>query len=826
MSQKSKVIPVRLSLSVILALSMNAPALSMAQAAQPAIRQQAPAQQIERPEVANRKILNWLKEKETNLTGWMATRSQPGGIPDYLDYHLVKSPMPLSPLSEQEKVTAARTKELYDQYFPRTELSSYVGTFFESGNPHVNTRRGPHQWDSHKVMGLDDLDVFEGVVKKVVSSGVKSIRIGPNLFDIKTGGLQSWQRFVEKIDVIWEAGGTPTISVAFFPSLERWKVKGADGKVDESQSFLLNPKWPSEMAEMTKDMMDLLNVKSDMYEKRTGKKARFAINPINEPETLAGFNRQFWHGAYANWSSPLLMKYYVPSVIAIAKANVAIRQAVEEKSQGKRILFMHNEAMTPTYYPSHKGPGRFAVSKFMLGDDQILKTDFNTYFSKPLSDLKSEISAAAQAGTMTEVQWALKEYVFGSWNTTAQMQQAALKDLVNRFNDLKSAHLGLAEKTGKTVKTDNMLWVDYYYQTEFILNRPVSTLVKQLAANDGALLKSVLDVKDEATVLRMMRTAVLDSKRRMPYLNIPEMGAVAALFKGVNLAKVNMNDLDKEIAKMPAVDLSQVGFQNILSAEDNFLFYSLIGIRNAYTYANDDLTKARRAKFPLFRGEVKRTDELLESLLAKKGQKLRSVLNVKNDQQLMNVLLAAANDTRAGGKAVALTGNESLREILNKDERKVLERLFGMSREQLLGFEPQHYARHIRLGIRDGFYKFAMEYVNNLRLHTIGVGESGTPFYVFAPLLHDQVMMEYASVLRSGVYGTQYAFGPAVDTRGWAKGPLSEHVLDDNEINPSGAFSIVKEGNVTKIIPRSFDPKKPGWVQNFLSDFFNGMRNK
>ena len=46
-------------------------------------------------------------------------------------------------------------------------------------------------------------------------------------------------------------------------------------------------------------------------------------------------------------------------------------------------------------------------------------------------------------------------------------------------------------------------------------------------------------------------------------------------------------------------------------------------------------------------------------------------------------------------------------------------------------------------------------------MRTGGVGESGTPFYVFAPMLHDQMLMDYAAALKAGVFGTQYALGPA-----------------------------------------------------------------
>ena len=791
-----KAIPLKLTLAVLLALTTNAPLVTKASSS-PAARQrsQTPAA-IEAPSTANRLMLGWLAAKENGARQWMNTRGQQNGIPDNLDYYLVEKDVPLLPMSSAESQIAVNTKALYDQYFPRNELSSYVGTFFESGNPHVSTVRGPYQWDSQLAAGLEEEGAFDAAVKRLVGAGIKSIRIGPNLFEVQKGAPRSWSKFLEKVETIWKNGGTPSISVAFFPSLERWKTLDANGNIDESKSYLLNPQWSSDLGAMTSDMMTLLNERAEIYEKSSGKQARFIINPINEPETLAGFNRQFWHGAFANWSSPVMMKYYVPSLINIGKANVAIRQAVENKSVGKRVLFMHNEAMTPLYYPSHKGPGRFAVSKFMLGDDVVMKTDFDALLQLPLNDLEKLVIAGATAKPVNEVHWAIKEFVFGTWNTTPEMKEDARAQLVKEFKNLKQAHRQLFASTGKTMKTDNMLWMDYYYQTEFVFNKPIPKLIQELGADHGALLKKVLDVKDDAAFLRMVRTAVAEAKKRVPHFPL--------------------------MAENAKVD--DINFSKLLAAEDTLLFDILIGARNEFDFAKDPVTKARRSHLPLFEERVDRTDELLAKVLADKAKVLRTILNAPSEKQLRAALSRVARDNRDGEGVIAFSGNETLREILTKNNRKVLERVFGMTRERFLGFEPNHYARQIRLGIRDGFYKFSMQYINSLRLHTVGVGESGTPFYVFAPLLHDQVMMEYAHVLKNGVYGTQYAFGPAVDTKGWAKGPMSLHFLDDNEINPSGLFSIVKEGAQIRLKDRGYDPEKPGWARAFLTDFFGHLK--
>lgn len=755
-------------------------------------------------DTANAPLLSWLEKKSDSLNDWMSKRGTPGGPPDFIDFYIPKtSPRLSGPLGDEKRI-ARETKALYDQYFPPSDPSSVVGTFFESGNPYIQTSRGPYQWDSLKASGMKDPVLFEKAVKALKLAGIKSMRIGPNLFELNPAKPESWEPFVNMIEVMWRNGVTPTISVAFFPGLKRWEVKKANGEIDYEKSYLLHPEFPRDMGRLTSGMMKTLWQRAAVVEKELGHKVNFIINPINEPETLAGFNRHFWHGAHANWGHPETLKFYIPSVIQIAKANVEVRLAVEAMSNGRRILFAHNEAMTPDYYPSHQGAGRFAVSKFMLGDDVIMKAPLDEYKEASLSTLKENVSAPKN-----EVRWAVKEYVFGSWNKSENSQIKARDEIITALAELRELHSSLIQKTKKSMRTDNILLVDYYYQTEFVLPKNIDKLAAEFAENQGEKLQKTLGVSDD-------------------------------VFFGMlqNAAEVVKNDLPPQGPKGSLVDfkykkLSDVNFKELFEKHDYVVLERLIGLRREYNF-KDGMPYESRQKRAGIRdmGQLYRLDHLIQNAAKNNGAGLKEILGVKSDEDMWKEI----NSISSANKSKILI------DVLSDDANKVFRELLGIKREMLLGFEPQHYARQIRGGIRHGFHKFMLEYVNELRLFTAGVGESGTPFYIFAPLLHDQVLIEYASVLKSGVYGTQYAFGPAVDTRGWAKSPLGLHYDDDHEINPSGLLKVIpgtggNEGTVKfrtgnddadKAKPRDDERENywydKSWPQQFINPLLEGLR--
>jgi hypothetical protein len=755
--------------------------------------------------IKNAKILRWADKKSSDLSDWLDRRGENGGPPEWLDWYIPEKMVKLN-LTEDEAKVAAATKELYDTYFPPSDPSSYIGTFFESGHPYILTKRGPYQWNSLKAAGLEEPGMFKSAVSILSKQGIKSYRLGPNIHEVDLGQPETWKPFVDKLEIIWREGGTPTISVAFFPSLKKWEVTNEKGEVDYFKSYLLNPKWPTDMGKLAEEMMTEVWERAEKVEVDLGHKVNVVINGINEPETLAGFNRQFWHGATPNWSSPEKNRAYIPSVIHIGEANVQIRRAVEKTAKGRRVLFMHNEAMTPDYYPSHVGGGRYAVSKFMLGDDIVINGDFEALLNEDLGNLKSRLFKKEKRN---EVEWALKEYVFSNWNKSDRDQESARADLIQKFQRLKNAHAALKAETGKTMKTDNMLHLDYYYQTEFVPNKDIEELTTELAANNGEKLKEVLDVDSDEAFLKMLQYAGTNSDGDLP----PE---------GPKGAKIDLS----AFKSVKEIDLGKM-----LRIKDRVLLERLIGLRRDYHMSDEDPYKDRQLKIGLrpLESQLYRTDHFLDKVSANNGELLKKSIGVASDD-LVDIIKKAAKKTRTEineedlkvFKRIEINmaeANRKIRGILEANGHAIFNELFGLERQFKNGFEPQHYARQIRAGIRYGFYSLFLDYVKELKLYAAGVGESGTPFYVFAPLLHDQVMMEYALALKNGIYGTTYNFGPGVDTRGWAKGPLSFHYDDDHEVNPSGIL-MIKDG---KLKFRGMEPDGK-WMPQFVDPLFEALK--
>ncbi|MFL5784559.1 MAG: hypothetical protein ACJ76H_08130, partial [Bacteriovoracaceae bacterium] len=275
------------------------------------------------PDVYNAKIDQWYGEKSDSLRDWLTHRGQNGGPPDFIDFYLDQKDMATG-ATASEMAVALETRKLYESVFENAPL----GTFFESGHPYIETKRGPYQWDSMAASGMKDPALFKLAIEKLTKLGIRSFRLGPNIHELDPAKPETYDSFVDKLETIWSYNAVPIISVAFFPSLKKWQVKNEDGSVDYQKSYLLHKNWPRDMGQIAFVLMEKIHERAKKFEK-DGRHVTVAINPINEPETLAGFNRHFWHGAYANWGSPEKLRYYIPSIIQIAKANVEIRRAVE-----------------------------------------------------------------------------------------------------------------------------------------------------------------------------------------------------------------------------------------------------------------------------------------------------------------------------------------------------------------------------------------------------------------------------------------------------------------------------------------------------------------
>lgn len=608
------------------------------------------------------------------------------------------------------------------------------------------------------------------------------MRIGPNLHEIEMGRPASWDPFIEKIEKMWENEISPTVTMAFFPSLKRWEKLNVDGSIDQEHSYLLHPDFAHDMGQMTEEFMTRVMARKALFERNnpTKRKPRIAINGVNEPETFAGFNRQFWHGDYANWFSPLMNKFYIPSIINIAKANVQIRLAIE-RSTHEAILFMYNEAMTTDEYISHRGGGRFAVSKFMLGDDVLMKSNFDESFQSFSERIKDK-------PTHNEMDWALKAFTFGSWNEgSSEKQQMAYEQLIGEFKQLRDLHKSLPD--GKTMKTNTYLALDYN-QTEAIPKKEIPVFLKEVSANHGQKLKEILGALDDEKFLDMMKAA-----------------------------SENREDLEGKV-KIPFnyKNREDVPFEKVLSDMDSELLSRLVGFKRQFELSSDPEHKARQTEAGLLASAapLESTDSLVAKMSADDGQELQRIMGLKSKEELLYALQRIGRDNSDGQGTSEFGLHESVEEILSKNGRLILNRTFGLKRHFKVGFEPQHYARQMRAGMRDGFYKFLMDYTNALGIRVVGVGESGTPYHNLAPLLHDQHMMSLASAGQSGLYLAMYNIGSTTNTVGWEYSPMALPAAMDQVVNPSGIFNIPVEGQ-----PVTLMQNKDGslWFRQFAQPF-------
>jgi len=718
-------------------------------------------------------LTEWAKNKEAEARKEMKEGSTSKRVSQFVDYYFPEKLVELN-ASPEDMENARKTKELFHTYFPANDPSSFVGTFFEGGHPYVLTKYGPWQWDSMEDSGMNDHVLFRKVIKKLVKHGIKSFRLAPLLHK------DNQKEFLEKIRIIWEEGGTPIITIVWFPSFKKWEIKDKNGKIIFPESYILNTEWPSDIGKLTNRLMTAVWKLASEIERQKGRTLTALINGVNEPETLAAFNRHFWHGGFANYFHPEKLRYYIISTIRIGEANVHIRRAVEETNGGRKILFMHNEAMAPDYYPSHNRLGKYLVSKLMLGDDSLIHHDYSKIEKESLSKLKDRLTALKSPD---DIEWALKEFIFGSWNKTDKERETARKYILSEFGRLKDLHLKLKEDTGVKVKTNSILYLDYYYQTEFLPGIPVPELADKMSSIP--FLKKVLLPKDDNALLEMLKVAV--TKVDKDYAPQGPEGPVLPF---------------------TAKSLKELDLKKLLSQNDYLILERLVGLRREYTFVKKNLLHERRMMAGIGDDEkiIFRTDHYLDQLLKDDASLLKKVMKVKSIEELH--------------KSLNLPLKSDIREALDKNGRKLFNQIFGLERVFMLGFEPQHYARQIRAGIRYGFYHFFLQYIKNLKLYTVGVGESGTPYYFYANLLHNQIMLEYVEALKNGLYGTQYVFGPAVDTVGWARSPLGHHWKEDHEVNPSG---ILKIENGEPVF-RGDDYLKTEWPLIFLDSVFRNMK--
>lgn len=770
---------------------------------------------------ANQLINGFALDESRGATNWNQRRGQEGGPNEDWDMITGASQFQIRPPSVEEMREAAETQELVLQYYGHQGLNRFMGSFIESGSPYADG----YQWDTQRWAGIKIPSMVAKLFDHSVQNNLLNIRVGVNVHDIDINQPATFQPTVDICREAWSRGISPTLSMLFFSSLKQWETRNADGSIDPSRSYLNHPNFARDAGLIAEKVLtavwraaDEFNAANEKLPIETPENkdkpfpkrkpfARVAVNPVNEPETFAGF-QHFWHGAFAKWNDPNQMKLYVPSTINIAKANVLIRMAAEKASGGRRTLFFHNEAMTPKDYPSHKGDGQFAVSKFMLGDADLMTANFDGLKNESLDSIQQRFDANKRNGHTNVVEWAILSSANIPENTTLQMRQSAQQKTVELLRELQHLHQaytkmttkyenGKVVKAGKTAKSDTIIMLDYYQQSEFILPKPVPEMIQELSANQGELLKKILSVQEDSVFMQ-----ILEERARQ-----------AEKATGVPLWQNYQSRQD-------------IDFVSFLKQEDGVILDKLIGLRNEWELIKDPEFVERRQRAGLDEGLIKfnasdekRDDGFLNELIANDSALLKKSLQISSDVELRKALLETAQSIE-----ISVSDKASVREILNAGERSVLHNLFGLKRFRRTGFLPPHYARQTRAQMRKGLYETYLTYINELGIRIGGIGESGTPYYPWAAMVHKQMMLAaIAAARRAHMYFVRYDLGPLVGTIGWMNGPLIGSIKTNGKRASDGVMKLVRIAANKFDYALSFWPGQHPWFETFKNELLGGL---
>jgi hypothetical protein len=790
---------------------------SWAWAADPA-SPQAVIEHRQKVRAANQLLTNWKDNESWHIKKYLAQRGQPSGPNEDFDISIDTEKIPLRPRSNEDLRRDDATQELVLQYYGHQGLNRYHGTFIESGAAFT----GDYQWNTQRWAGFAVKKLRDQFLDQAQANQIYNIRFGINLHELDLKRPQTLDAILDFHREAWRRGISLTDSIMFFSGLKELEVRKSDGSIDADRSYQNNPMFPDFAEKRAEFILSAIFREQALFNEANAKlplseqkpMARTAVNPINEPETFAGFNH-FWNNGLAPWGEPNTMQLYVKTIINIARANVRIRMATERASQrylgGERVLFFHNEAMTPENYPSHRGDLQFAVSKLMLGDDQLMNADFSKLTLESLETMRARFEARKRQGEINVVEACILYFSQIPLNDTPEKQERARRQVIAQLRELRSEHLYYTRMTqklengrivhaGKTAKTDTILMLDYYQQSEFILPTEVAQLIEKISQSRGEALKEILGVNSDEAVL-----SVLQERTRQ-----------AELATGQKIWPSNVTSLN-------SLDL-----QKLLSQEDGIVLEKLVGLRSEWSFNQDPIFAERRtlAQFnieAINKTDEKRLDFFMNQLLAGDASLLKVALKVQTSQQLFAALQEIGFDTRQGGPQLQLTGTESLREILNLSERTILYRAFGLERQRRLGFLPTHYARQMRAQLRKGFYKIFLNYFNETGIGVVGQGEDGTPFPWHFLVHKQQNLSLVAAAEAADLYIVRHDVGAAVGTVGWMAGPMTGDLKSNGRRGEDGIFKLVRTGPYQFSYElSSWQGGKP-WYTEYRQDFEQGL---
>lgn len=399
-------------------------------------------------------FLKWADQKNEEIKGRVGTINN-----DITFNEPVYLPLKTIPRTQPTALEAARiqkTADLYHQVIGRNTVGSFLWSGIESGNP--LTRFEDYRWNSLREQGLYDSNNRKKLIRALRDSGIQSIRLGISNHEIDADVDATWNDTSAMIEDFYQGGMNISLDLHHFGIEDRFRVLTPDGKTDGEKSYYLNPAWPAYFAKFARKAI----------EKYHGKIK--AITIMNEPETVAGFNGEMWHGGYPGWSSGQTNKVYLQRSIQVGTASVLARIEIEDvlsKLPAKtrpNMLYIHTEASVhKTYWKDFNFYRRFIISDMILGQNWLMKMNIPALAKMPMNQIEGRWHRLNDQ-TRTNLDWILENYLI--YNQQPSDREALRKDLLARLGGLQKAHRKLQARFGKTMKTDTVLAIDYYAHNE------------------------------------------------------------------------------------------------------------------------------------------------------------------------------------------------------------------------------------------------------------------------------------------------------------------------------------------------------------------------
>lgn len=398
-------------------------------------------------------FLNWVVHKEIEIRNRPIPSDQETifNEPIYL-------PLQNIPIEPENPFQARRTRsttDLYFRLFGKNTLQSFLWTGIESGNP--LTRNEEYRWNSLRDAGMYDPVSRHKIIEGIKAAGVRNVRLGISNHEVDLADDSTWSETTAMIDDFYAGGMNISLDLHHFGIEDRFRVSDHEGQTDGSNSYYLNRGWPNYFAKFARKAIEKYHRKIK------------AVTIINEPETVAGFNGEMWHGGFPGWGSGQTNMFYIQRSLQVARASVLARFEIEDflstlpPRERTSLIYLHTEASVhKSYWNDFNLYQRFIISDLILGQDWLLNANLKWLAKVPMNQIVGRWHRLNDK-TRTELDWVLENYIV--YNQQPQNREEKRKSLVKELSDLRRAHRSL-RKFGKTMKSDTIFAVDYYSHNE------------------------------------------------------------------------------------------------------------------------------------------------------------------------------------------------------------------------------------------------------------------------------------------------------------------------------------------------------------------------